>query len=70
LDLACDLGQGYWFGRPMPAIDIDWTNVPIIRQSLWRGSKFLATGAVIIFRVESAATLAPTENSFWLYKHS
>ncbi|EZI27607.1 MULTISPECIES: phosphodiesterase DibA [Pseudomonas] len=34
LDLACDMGQGYWFGRPMPAIDIDWTNVPIIRQSL------------------------------------
>ena len=34
LDLACDMGQGYWFGRPMPAIDIDWTNVPTIRQSL------------------------------------
>jgi len=31
LDLACDMGQGYWFGRPMPAIDIDWTNVPTIR---------------------------------------
>ena len=34
LDLACDMGQGYWFGRPMPAIDIDWTNVPTVRQSL------------------------------------
>ena len=31
LDLDCDLGQGYWFGRPMPAQDLDWQRAPEIR---------------------------------------
>lgn len=31
LDLDCDLGQGYWFGRPMPAQDLDWQRAPAIR---------------------------------------
>jgi EAL domain-containing protein (putative c-di-GMP-specific phosphodiesterase class I) len=25
------LGQGYWFGRPVPAGQLDWTRIPVIR---------------------------------------
>lgn len=31
LDHHCDLGQGYWFGRPVPARDLDWQRAPTIR---------------------------------------
>ena len=31
LDLDCNLGQGYWFGRPVPAQDLDWLRAPVIR---------------------------------------
>jgi diguanylate cyclase (GGDEF)-like protein/PAS domain S-box-containing protein len=27
----CDLGQGYWFGRPVPSLQLDWSKAPEIR---------------------------------------
>ncbi|WP_223486371.1 phosphodiesterase DibA [Pseudomonas sp. A-RE-19] len=31
LEHDCDLGQGYWFGRPVPAMALDWARAPVIR---------------------------------------
>jgi diguanylate cyclase (GGDEF)-like protein/PAS domain S-box-containing protein len=31
LDNGCQLGQGYWFARPMPAEQIDWSSAPDFR---------------------------------------
>ncbi|KRP58103.1 phosphodiesterase DibA [Pseudomonas trivialis] len=31
LDQECDMGQGYWFGKPKPAKDIEWSNPLAIR---------------------------------------
>ncbi|WHS60549.1 phosphodiesterase DibA [Pseudomonas sp. G2-4] len=30
LGQACELGQGYWFGRPVPAQQLDWDCAPVI----------------------------------------
>jgi len=30
LDHCCDLGQGYWFGRPVPSAQLDWDCAPHI----------------------------------------
>jgi len=30
LGQACELGQGYWFGRPVAAVQLDWERAPVI----------------------------------------
>lgn len=30
LEQGCVLGQGYWFGRPVPVQQLDWTYTPVI----------------------------------------
>ena len=30
LEQACELGQGYWFGRPVVAQQLDWNRAPVI----------------------------------------
>ncbi|MFJ7107138.1 phosphodiesterase DibA [Pseudomonas sp. NPDC098740] len=32
LEHGCDLGQGYWFGRPVLAGQLDWKRAPLILQ--------------------------------------
>ncbi|BCX65579.1 phosphodiesterase DibA [Pseudomonas izuensis] len=34
LEQGSHLGQGYWFGRPVPAGQLDWLRAPVITQSL------------------------------------
>ncbi|MGJ7518772.1 phosphodiesterase DibA [Pseudomonas baetica] len=31
LEHGCHLGQGYWFGRPVPAEHLDWLHAPVIK---------------------------------------
>ncbi|MBA1230156.1 EAL domain-containing protein [Pseudomonas viridiflava] len=33
LDNGCELGQGYWFARPMPPESIDWAHAPVFANA-------------------------------------
>ncbi|MBT2298366.1 phosphodiesterase DibA [Pseudomonas fluorescens] len=33
LEHACGMGQGYWFGRPVAAQQLDWAHAPAIKNS-------------------------------------